>query len=489
MGGRRWRWSFAIGSIATGTVIASLTTLASGGLPFPPDNGEAWILVALRLPDPRSETPGESVPTASSLSTTPTTHRSAPTEIRFSPPRRTGRTGGRAAENGGEKLAESPRQELSGAVGVESTNHTRHAVAIKSGDSLYTVFKTLEVPQSDLVSLMKSGKPARKVESLRPGQKLDFSLDHQRRVQRLVYHVDETQSIHFSRADRGFAVETVETPLQARYTRTSGVINSSLFLAGQRAGLSDRTIMEMVEIFGWDIDFALDIRAGDSFSLIYEELYKDGNKIRDGAILAAQFVNRGKVVRAVRYVYAHGRSEYFSPNGRSMRKAFLRTPVAYSRISSRFSNRRRHPVLNTMRAHRGVDYAAPRGTPVRAAGDGKVSFAGRKGGYGKTVIVNHGGKYKTVYAHLSRYAKRMRRGRAVSQGKTIGYVGSTGLATGPHLHYEFRVRGVHRNPLTVKLPDAAPIARALKKDFLAQTQGLVHQLDVISRTQVAANRN
>ena len=217
----------------------------------------------------------------------------------------------------------------------------------------------------------------------------------------------------------------------------AGVIDSSLFEAGQRVGLSDNLIMQMAEIFGWDVDFALDIRAGDRFALVFEEQFKDGEKIGEGPIIAAEFINLGRRIRAVRYVDPEGKTDYFSPDGRSMRKAFLRTPVNFARISSRFSFSRRHPILHKMRAHRGVDYAAPRGTAVKASGDGRVIFASRKGGYGRTIIIRHGSAYTTLYAHLARFSKGVRPGKRVEQGQVIGYVGSTGLATGPHLHYEY----------------------------------------------------
>ena len=250
--------------------------------------------------------------------------------------------------------------------------------------------------------------------------------------------------------------------------------------------MSDTLIMELAGIFGWDVDFALDIRSGDHFTLVYEELYLDGKKQRDGNILAAEFVNRGKSYRALRYVDNAGRADYYSPDGHSMRKAFLRTPVDFTRISSRFGERF-HPMLKKKKNHHGVDYAAPRGTPIKAAGDGKLLFVGRKGGYGKTVIIQHGGKYSTLYAHMSRIKPGSRRGDHVRQGQVIGYVGSTGRSTGPHLHYEFRINGVHRNPLTVRLPDAAPITAKYKSDFLNKSRGLVALLDMLQRTTVALN--
>ena len=206
-------------------------------------------------------------------------------------------------------------------------------------------------------------------------------------------------------------------------------------------------------------------------------------------MLAAEFVNRGRQIRAVRYQREDGFAQYFSPEGMSMRKAFLRTPVKFARISSRFSLSRRHPVLHKFRAHKGVDYAAARGTPVRASGNGRVIFSGRKGGYGKTLVLQHGSAYTTLYAHLNGFAKGVRKGRRVEQGQIIGYVGSTGLATGPHLHYEFRVRGVHRDPLKVKLPKAAPIPDEYREDFLAQTAPMLAELNGLSDITVAQASN
>jgi murein DD-endopeptidase MepM/ murein hydrolase activator NlpD len=242
--------------------------------------------------------------------------------------------------------------------------------------------------------------------------------------------------------------------------------------------------MELANVFGWDIDFALDIRKGDNFTVLYEELYRNGEKISDGNILAAEFINDGKAYRAVRYTNPQtNRSEYFTPDGKSMRKAFLRSPVNFTRISSRFTVNRYHPVLHKFRSHKGVDYAAKRGTPIQAAGDGKVIFKGKKGGYGKVMIVQHGTKYTTLYAHLKTYNRKLKVGSKVKQAQTIAYVGSSGLATGPHLHYEFRVNGVHRNPLTVKLPISKPVPKRYMADFELTTTPVFAQLDLLARTQ------
>jgi murein DD-endopeptidase MepM/ murein hydrolase activator NlpD len=243
--------------------------------------------------------------------------------------------------------------------------------------------------------------------------------------------------------------------------------------------------MNLAAIFAWDVDFALDIRKGDGFSVVYEERWADGKRLRDGNVLAAEFQNQGDVFRALRYNVDEDRSEYFTPDGNSLRKAFLRAPVDFRRVSSNFNMGRLHPVLKVRRPHRGVDYAARTGTPIKAAGDGRIIHRGRKGGYGNTVILQHGGNITTLYAHMSNYAKGQRVGTRVRQGQIIGYVGQTGLASGPHLHYEYRVNGAHRNPRTVKLPEAEPVDPSLREDFLRATAPLVAELDALNQIRLA----
>jgi murein DD-endopeptidase MepM/ murein hydrolase activator NlpD len=297
--------------------------------------------------------------------------------------------------------------------------------------------------------------------------------------------IDEIKLLSILRSESGFAASTIERAVDMRTTTAHGVIDSSLFEAGSKAGISDRTTMDMAGIFEWDIDFIQDVRDGDTFTVVYEELWRDGVKLRDGQIVAAEFVNQGKSFRAARFADASGRAGYYTPEGRSVRKAFIRAPLNFTRISSNFNPNRRHPVLNTIRAHRGVDYAAPTGTPVRAAGDGKVSFRGVQGGYGNTIILQHGGNVTTLYGHLSRFGTA-RNGARVNQGDVIGYVGSSGLATGPHLHYEYRVNGAHRNPRTVPLPPADPIAAEQQTAFLAATEPLWRQLDGYAQRGISA---
>ena len=389
-----------------------------------------------------------------------------------------------------ETLAPAPR--AAGAAqtaldrGLAQLAWTGREIRVANGDSLYGIFLEEGLAVSELIDLLRSGEDAQALKRLRPDQKLEIYVDSEQSVRHLIYHLDEIESLHFFRADGGFSSERQEAELERRLASVNGEIRDSFYLAAQRAGLSDRLTMEMAEIFGWDIDFALDVRDGDRFSVIYEELYQPDGTASDGVIVASEFVNRDRTIRALRYEDERGHAQYYSPEGLSMRKAFLRTPVNFTRISSRFGMRQ-HPVLHKLRHHDGVDYAAPRGTPVRATGDGRVAFASRKGGYGKTIILRHGTAYTTLYAHLSGFAKGLRKGVEVEQGQVIGYVGSTGLSTGPHLHYEFRVRDRHRDPLKVKLPDAPPIAQKYKADFLDRTEELLARLEHMSRTHLASN--
>jgi murein DD-endopeptidase MepM/ murein hydrolase activator NlpD len=261
-----------------------------------------------------------------------------------------------------------------------------------------------------------------------------------------------------------------------------------LFEAGMAAGMTDKITMDMAGIFEWDIDFIQDVREGDEFTVIYEEIWRDGVKLRNGSIVAAEFVNQGKSFRAARYRDATGRTDYYTPDGRSLRKAFIRAPINFTRISSNFNPNRRHPVLNTIRAHRGVDYAAPTGTPIRAAGEGKVLSRGVQGGYGNAIVLQHGGNITTLYGHMSKFGS-YRVGARVKQGDIIGYVGKSGLATGPHLHYEYRVNGAHRNPRTVPLPPANPVPAEYQEDFRTVTETLWRQLDLytVEHATVAAD--
>ena len=359
------------------------------------------------------------------------------------------------------------------------------SVKVRRGDSLASIFKRQGLDATELHAIMKMGKITRTLSTLKPGQMFRFRIGESGQLEAMEYEINRLESLLVTRRDDDrFEARAIQHTLDKRLAYTAGRIESSLFEAGKEAGMTDNLIMELVGIFGWDIDFALDIRSGDRFSVLYEEQYLEGAKVRDGPIVAAEFTSQGRTYRAVRYTNPDGRTDYYTPDGHSMRKAFLRTPVDFRRISSRFG-RRHHPTLNRMKMHKGVDYAAKSGTPIKAAGDGKIIFRGRKGGYGRVVIIQHGGRYSTLYAHMRSFKRGQYVGKRVKQGQIIGYVGSSGRATGPHLHYEFRVNGAHRNPLTIKLPDAAPIKKAYRQDFALKTAGLLSQLDLFKRTQVA----
>ena len=345
---------------------------------------------------------------------------------------------------------------------------------VKRGDTLELLFRRNGLSLTDLAAMVALPDAGTALKLLRPGDRLEIA-HRDGQVQSLRRELDEIKLLSIARDDSGFAANTIEREVDIRVTGAHNEITSSLFEAGSDAGISDRTTMDMAGIFEWDIDFIQDVRVGDTFTVIYEELWRDGIKLRDGQIVAAEFVNQGRSFRAARFTDASGRTGYYTPEGRSVRKAFIRAPLNFTRISSNFNPSRRHPVLNTIRAHRGVDYAAPTGTPIRAAGDGKVLFRGSQGGYGNTIILQHGGNITTLYGHLSRFGSA-RTGARVDQGDVIGYVGSSGLATGPHLHYEYRVNGVHRNPRTVTLPPADPIAAEQQAAFNAATEPWWRQL-------------
>ena len=266
-----------------------------------------------------------------------------------------------------------------------------------------------------------------------------------------------------------------------------GIIETNLADAGYKAGLSDDLIDELTRIFAWDIDFASNLHPGDQFTVIYKNGTEGGDS--KGRIYAAEFVSRGKFLTAVRYQDADGHFNYYTPEGKSLHKAFLSTPVDYARVSSHFDAHRRHPVLNRIRAHKGVDYAARTGTPVKAAGDGEVSFLGRKGGYGQVLILKHGEHYETLYAHLSNFKRGLNSGDHVMQGEVVGYVGQTGLATGPHLHYEFRKDGIHQNPESLDMKRPMRISDQVLAEFKDQTRPLLAQLyRTKSRSMLAKNQ-
>jgi len=362
-----------------------------------------------------------------------------------------------------------------------------HEVTIKSGDSLAGIFSRVGIPPVQLHDLLEQGGAANNLKKIYPGQTLRLMTSDSKGLIKLAYQVDKLSTLEIVHEGDNFIISTTHLTPERRQISASGIIDSSLFVAGQKAGLSDNLTMELAGIFAWDIDFALDIRKGDQFTVLYEELFLDGESIGHGNILAAEFVNHGKRYQAVHYTDTSGKTDFYSLDGKSMRKTFLRSPVEFSRISSRFSLGRKHPILNRIRAHKGVDYAASRGTPIKSTGNGKIVHRSKKGGYGNTIVIQHGSTYTTLYAHMSKYRGGLRVGSKVKQGQTIGYVGSSGLATGPHLHYEFRINGAHRDPLKVKLPGADPLNKKYMADFNEKAKGLMAQIDVVRDVQLASN--
>ncbi|HET7924499.1 MAG TPA: M23 family metallopeptidase [Rhodanobacteraceae bacterium] len=359
-----------------------------------------------------------------------------------------------------------------------------HRVTVRAGQSLADIFHENGLSPADLQRALNSQDDASALRHIHPGDEFAF-------VQ------DATGALTLMRFDRGDAArvtlkftpdgvkETVDERAIERRTQVAhGVLTRSLYEAGAQAGMSDTMIWKLANAFGYDIDFAQDLREGDSFSVIYDDVYREGEHIHDGDIIAATFINQGKRYTAIRYTNADGETMYYSEDGRPLRKAFLRTPVEFTRISSVFSVGRMHPILGYMRAHKGVDYAAPTGTPIRAAGDGKITFRGWKSGYGNFVTIQHNGHISTAYGHMSAFASE-KLGQHVSQGQIIGYVGMTGLATGPHLHYEFRVDGQHRDPLTVTLPKEEPLPATQLALFKQKSGALLAKLKFVDGLKLA----
>lgn len=352
----------------------------------------------------------------------------------------------------------------------------RRTTQVRPGDSLARIFKREGIPARELQRLLAAEPLGQRLKDIFPGHEFSLTLREGTLVS-LEYSPGPLETLAFERVGGAFeGRELVQEP-ERTTNYVHGVIDHSLFVSSQRAGLDDAMTMRLAQMFQWDIDFVLDIRSGDEFFVLFEELYLGEKFIGYGDILAAEFVNQGDSYRAVRYLDANGKPGFFAPDGRSVRKAFLRAPVEFSRISSNFNLRRKHPLFNRNMPHRGIDYAAPSGTPILASGDGRVLQASSSKPNGNFVVIQHGEQFVTKYLHLSKFARGVRAGARVKQGQTIGYVGSTGYATGPHLHYEFLVNGVHQNPRTVKLPDAAPVHPEERDRFRHQAAPLLALLD------------
>ena len=357
---------------------------------------------------------------------------------------------------------------------------------IQRGDTIASLLNRLQVEDEAAVNFIRSAKHAKTLYQLIPGRSVRAQTSEDGELIALRYIASDSTLLSVDRDGTGFKATEQAAPLDTRVAMKSGEIRSSLFGATDAAGVPDAIATQMAEAFSSDIDFHLDIRKGDRFTVLYETHFSQGEPVKTGRMLAAEYVNQGKVFHAIYFKDREGREGYFTPDGENLRKAYLRSPLEFSRITSGFSSARLHPVLKTWRAHKGVDYGAPTGTRIRATADATVAVAGKQGGYGNVIILQHGGNISTVYGHLSAFAKGLRQGARVRQGDVIGYVGSTGMATGPHLHYEFRVAGVQRNPLTVPMPQAFPIATQYKNDFLATTHPLTAKLQMLRGLNLAS---
>ena len=366
---------------------------------------------------------------------------------------------------------------------VESAPSTSETISyqVKSGDNLAKIFKHVGLSASDTYHVSRAGKDAKKLLKMMPGEFLNFTFDERGKINTLIYEYSETETLIITRKSDDDYTSTIATAdVYSKPTFAQGEIESSFWNAGIKAGMTDNKIMELADIFGWDIDFAMEIRAGDTFNVMYEERYVNGDFIGFGDILAAEFVNQGEVFQAIR----HTDGSYYAPNGRSMKKSFLRAPVNFRYISSNFTKKRYHPVQKRWKAHRGTDYAAPTGTPVVAAGKGRVIKSTYDKFNGHHVFIQHGDRYVTKYLHFSK--RKVKNGEIVKQGQVIGLLGSTGMSSGPHLHYEFLVDGVHRNPRTVTLPKAEPIDKNEKNAFMQLTEQRLVLLNNNKRIMLAS---
>lgn len=356
---------------------------------------------------------------------------------------------------------------------------------IQRGDTVAALLARLDVDDPEAIDFLRRTKEAKTLTQLRPGRTVRAETTQDGELRRLTYLTPAGDLLTVERGDKGLSAAQAPADLDSQPLMASGEIRSSLFAATDAAGLPDAVATQIAEIFSSQIDFHRDLRRGDRFAVVYEGLSHNGELVKTGRLLAVEFVNQGKVHRAVWFEVEDGKGGYYTPDGNSLRRAFLRSPLEFSRISSGFSLARFHPILQTWTAHRGIDYAAPTGTRVRTTGDGVVSFAGWQGGYGNLVIVDHAGSYRTYYAHLSAFAQGIRKGARVSQGDFVGHVGQTGMATGPHLHYEFHINGVQHDPMRVVLPEAVPITRQLRPQFEARALPLMHQLQLMQNVTLA----
>jgi murein DD-endopeptidase MepM/ murein hydrolase activator NlpD len=359
-------------------------------------------------------------------------------------------------------------------------------VTVRSGQSLDGIFRQQGFSAKTLHQIMALNNETQQLKKIRPGDLFEFQRHEDKSLKRMRYAADEAHYLIVDHDGQQAHASTEARDMITEPRETGGTITSSLFLAGKQAGLSDNMVMKLANLFGWDIDFVLDIREGDRFYLVYEKIYRDGTFLRDGEIIGATFVNQGEKFKALRFDI-DGQAQYFAPDGRNMRKAFLRAPLNFSYISSSFNPNRYHPILKRVKAHNGIDYKAPRGTPVFTAGDGKVIQSAYSKYNGHHVFVQHANSIVTKYLHFTK--RTVKKGQRVKQGQVIGYVGSTGLAQGPHLHYEFLLNGVHRNPRTISLPKADPLGKTQMAKFQQKSAPVLSQLSRLESASMYATNS
>jgi murein DD-endopeptidase MepM/ murein hydrolase activator NlpD len=372
---------------------------------------------------------------------------------------------------------------------IDTVNHNEvfwQLDSVRSDDTLYTLFKRMNIRDEDAIKYLMLAPEAHALNrELIPGHKLEIKTNLGGKLLHLEYELDNETILVAGLTPQGYQLATQKLILQNHHILKSAVITNSLFGATDDAGIPDQIALQIADIFSGQIDFQGDLRPDDHFNVIYEAFYNAGELMKVGNVLAVEFVNKGKSYQAVHFGDAEGKFAYYTPDGISLHKSFLRSPVEFTRVSSSFSTGRLHPILNTMRAHQGVDLAAPTGTRVKASGDGVVDFVGRKGGYGNVIILKHEGGISTVYGHLSGFAAGLHKGQQVLQSDIIGYVGMTGLATGPHLHYEFLIAGKHHDPLTVALPTVIPIDTKYQQAFDKMSLDYMAQIEMLNRSQMA----
>jgi len=356
---------------------------------------------------------------------------------------------------------------------------------IQRKDSVASLLTRLKINNADKSSFLHDARNIKTMRRLVPGKTIHAQTTTTGELLALRYFSGGDQQLLVEKIDGTFKENKSPINLETQIQMKSGVIKSSLFAATDGASVPDSVAIQIAEIFASDIDFHRDLRKEDRFKVVYESRYSNGEPTGTGRVLAVEFINKGKTYQAVYFEANDKERGYYTPDGKNLRRAFLRSPLKFSRISSGFTRSRYHPVLKKWRAHKGVDYAAPRGTPVRATANGIVATKTRQRGYGKLIILKHRGRYSTAYAHLSSFAKGLRKGKRINQGDIIGYVGSTGLATGPHLHYEFRINGVQRDPQRVVMPAAIPLSTKNVPAFNANTKPLMVRLNMLRDTNLA----